>query len=195
MSHFLSWCTFFVINSAWQFVVLVAVTALVVRASPKMPNRLQYLLWVSCLVLAVTLPLLSTYLALVPVHSSTAAARADDVNRWRVPKPPQRGRLTLHLTEVPAMHSHLNVFGVIAGLYSACLVFGVGRVLVRLGRTGRIVARRIPLTLEASDLAVLQNSLKANRCSVEVFASLELEGPARELHRRLPSRICPYRHP
>ena len=35
MKHLTSWCTFFVFNSAWQFAVLIATTALLVRLSRK----------------------------------------------------------------------------------------------------------------------------------------------------------------
>jgi beta-lactamase regulating signal transducer with metallopeptidase domain/peroxiredoxin len=178
MSTFASWCTFFVINSAWQLVFLAAVTALLVRVSSKMANGLQYRLWVGCLMLAVTLPVISAYLALAPIHSSPSVSQVDDANRWKVPRQPDRGRLTMHLTEVPVAHSNWSLFGIIAGLYIACSVFGMGRLLLRLDRTRRIVARRAPLAFGIADFDVLQNRLTDHKRTVEVFASSELEGPA-----------------
>lgn len=178
MSHFSIWCTFFVFNSTWQFALLIATTALLVRLSPKAANGLQYRLWVSCLVLAVTLPLLSTYLAVVPVHSSTAASQSDDTNRWKVPRPAEHGRLTLRLTEVPVTSGHWDVFGLVAAFYGACLAFGLARILLRLEKTRRIVARKTPWTRSTSGFDVLQNSLDTDRRSVKVFASLDVKGPA-----------------
>jgi len=178
MRDVMSWCTFFVVNSAWQLVALIAITALLVRLSPKMATGLQYRLWVSCLLLAAVVPIVASYLAVVPVHSSVTTERVDETNRWKAPRPPEHGRLTLHLTEVPAAHSGWNVSGIISWLYIACLLFGIGRLLLRLDKTKRIVARRIPLALDVPGMGVLQDKLKASTQSVGVFASLELEGPA-----------------
>ena len=177
MSTFTSWCTFFVFNSAWQLVILVAVTALLVRLSPKMASGLQYRLWGGCLLLAVSLPVISTYLALVPVHSS-ALSQVNDSNRWRVPRQPDHGRLTLHLTEVAVTHSNWSVFNIVAGLYMAYFFFGSGRLLLRLNITRRVVARKSPLPLEVADFDLLEGRVNDRGRTVEFFASSELQCPA-----------------
>jgi beta-lactamase regulating signal transducer with metallopeptidase domain/peroxiredoxin len=178
MSDFTNWCAFFVLNSAWQLVVLTTVTEGLVHALPRAANGLQYRLWVGCLLLAVTLPVISTYLALTPFHSSMSVAQANDPDRWKIPRPSEQGRLTLHLTEVPPTLSRWNAPPIIAGLYLIYFFAGVGKLLLRLNRTSRIVARRIPLASEAAALPVLQARLKASKRIVDVFASSDLHGPA-----------------
>jgi beta-lactamase regulating signal transducer with metallopeptidase domain/peroxiredoxin len=178
MINFANWCAFFVFNSSWQLVVLIAVTDFLVRVLPKMANELQYRLWVGCLLLAVGLPFVSTYLALVPVHSSVSASQVDDMNPWKVPRQPEHGRLTLHLTEVSPTYSQWHWLPIITELYTACFLFAVSAVLLRLDRTRRLVARRTPLAFRTATLDVIHERVRAHKREVQIFESAELEGPA-----------------
>ena len=144
MSSFANWCAFFVFNSAWQLIALSAVSAALVRSSNKMSNGFQYRIWVYCLLLAVLVPGISTYLGLVPIHSARYAKFIPDDLRWKVARPPEQGRLTLHLTEVSMPHSKWPVAELVTALYAGALLFGVYRLLFRLDKTRRIVARGVP---------------------------------------------------
>ncbi len=177
MSTFISWCTFFVFNSAWQLIALVAVTGLLLRMFPRMANGLQYRLWVGCFLLAISVPVISTYLALAPAHSPSAV-QVNDANRWKVPRQPDRGRLTLHLTEVSVTHSDWPVLSIVAGLYLACLAFALSRFLLRMNITRRVVALKNPLTLGVADFELRQDRVNDRGRTVEFFESSELQSPA-----------------
>lgn len=144
MSPFANWCAFFVFNSAWQLLALSAASAVLVRSNARMSNGLQHRIWVYCLLLAVLVPGISTYLGLVPIHSASYAKSVPDELRWKVARPPEHGRLTLHLTEVSMPHSSGPVAELVAVLYAGSLLFGVYRLLFRLEKTRRIVARGVP---------------------------------------------------
>ena len=178
MSFLVNWCVFFVLNSVWQLLVLIGVAALLVHVLPKLANGLQYRLWVSCLCLAVAIPVAATYLAVTPVHSSASAERVDTPNRWKVPRPPAHGRLTLPLTAVSTGQPVWSPFQIVAGFYIASLLFGVARFLLRLETTRRIVKTRIAVSSELPGMGLLESTLKSNKPAVGIFATAELEGPA-----------------
>ena len=175
MKPLASWCAFFVFNSAWQLLLLTAVAAILVRVPAKLPNRLQYQIWVSCLLLAVAVPGVSTYLGFVPVHSAGSAKVIPDDLRWKVARQPERSRLTLHLTEVKTTNTSWPLCGVVAGLYGLSVLMGFGCLLRRLEKTRQIVAQRTPYDSQGRVLGTFR---EARGASVPTFRSRGLSGPA-----------------
>ena len=100
MTLLVNWCTFFVLNSAWQFPVLIAIAAVLVRYLPKLSNALGYRVWVSCLLLGMAVSGLSTYLAVIPVHTVRIADNLPASGRWKTSHPIEHGRLTATTTAV-----------------------------------------------------------------------------------------------
>lgn len=178
MNVLMNWCTFFVFNSVWQILVLIAIVALLLRVLPKLSNALQYRLWVSCLLLGVVVPLVSTYLAVVPVHTFEAMDREAGINRWKTPRSPEHGRLTLPLTAVSTAHLEWSPFRIVAGSYIISLLFGAGLLLVRLEKTRRIIESRIPVAADLPGTMVLHDELKTNSPAIGIFATRELDAPA-----------------
>ena len=175
MKPMASWCAFFVFNSAWQLLLLTAVAAILVRVPAKLPNRLQYQIWVSCLLLGVAVPGVSTYLGFVPAHPATRAQHIPDDLRWKVAREPDHSRLTLHLTEVQTANTSWPLCEVIAGLYGLSVLIGLGRLLRRLETTRQIVAQRKPYESKEN---VLDTFREVRGASVPTFRGRGLSGPA-----------------
>ena len=177
------WLTFYILNATWQLPALLLVTAALVRFLPRRSVHLPYHLWVSCLLLAIALPAVSASLALSPAHQSLPAVRSDDPLRWKVPHPPPSGRLTLHLTEIPASRSISRHTNVLTSLYLGLVLLGLGRLVFRLNRTRQIVRRASKLELDPASRLLLDRCMRLYQTSlvqipVEVLVSAEIVGPA-----------------
>ena len=134
-----------------------------------------------------TLPVISTYLAVVPVRGHGPTDGLDERGRWKTPRPPDHGRLSLRLTGVPSSHSAWSPFRVIASFYAASLLFGIGMLLLRLEKTRRIVRKRMPTTEAFRGTIKLQTSKQG----VEVFAS---QGRGQSSNRELAETHDPSSH-
>ena len=171
MTLLVNWCTFFVLNSAWQFPVLIMIAALLVRCLPRLSNALEHKLWIACLLLGVAVPSLSTYLAVVPVHAVQSRDSVPDSDRWKAPHPSEHGHLTASLTAVETTPVGWSLFGLITSAYAASLFVAVGYLLLRLEKTRRIVGGRVALS-KRPDMVTRQDR------SVGVSVSKEMNGPA-----------------
>ena len=56
MNHVAQWLTVYLINSVWQIPVLALCTAGLLKLAARGGAKLQYRLWVGCLLLAIVLP-------------------------------------------------------------------------------------------------------------------------------------------
>lgn len=171
MTLLVNWCTFFVLNSAWQFPMLIMIAALLLKFLPRLPNALEHMIWIACLLLGVVVPSLSTYLAVVPVHAVQSTNSVPDSDRWKAPHPFEHGYLTAPLTAVETTPVGWSPFGLITSAYAASLFAAVGYLLLRLEKTRRIVGGRVALVTRP-DMVTRQGR------SVGVFVSRELNGPA-----------------
>ena len=174
MSTLTNWCVFFVLNSAWQLLVVITLGTLLTRLLPKLSNGLQYSLWVSCLLFGVSLPVISTYLAVIPVKTAGAMTRQNETDRWKTPRPPDHGRLTSPLTGVQSTHLNWSPFRVVAGFYIASLLIGVTLLLLRLEKTRRIVRQRMPIAPALRGIIDLQSNMRG----IDTFLSRDVDGPA-----------------
>ncbi len=172
MTPLINWCTFFVLNSVWQFPVLFAIAALLVRFLPKLSNALEYRIWVGCLLLGVAVPSLSTYLAVVPVHRVRGTDRVSETDRWKAPHPPQHGHLTEVMTAVEVTPAVRSPFGLMAGTYLVSVLVGISFLTLRLEKTRRIVDGRVALMPQPQAIA------EGPRRHVGVFVGKELRSPA-----------------
>lgn len=185
MNLLLNLGTFFVLNSVWQLPVLIVIAALLVRFLPQLSNRVEYRIWVSCLLLGVVVPGISTYMAVVPVHGPANLAKMSVSNRWKAPHPPEHGRLTEPMTAVETTAATHSPFRLVVGFYLGSLSIGVGYLLLRLEKTRRIVASRQAVTIALPNLP-----LRHRRRPVGLFFSRELKSAA-TLHWPTPMVLVP----
>ena len=179
MSGLADWCTFYILNAAWQLLALLLVVTSLLRLLPDLSKLLQYRLWVSCLLLAITLPAISASLALAPPRRRVPVMQSADPLRWKVPQPPPAGPLTLHLTQLPFSRTPGRQANLLAILYLGSVLLGCGRLLLRLNRTRGIVRRATPLALEGASLIFLTSSVPRDGATpVAVSVSAEIAGPA-----------------
>src|SRR5882762_703257 len=116
MSEIANRLIFYLLNSAWQMPVLAAITALMLRMMSKSGAKLRYRVWVSCLLLAVTLPALSASLGMKILGVHPSYKQTNTADRLTTRRRSDDGPLTLRFTEVAAPSSKHGLGMVLPGL-------------------------------------------------------------------------------
>jgi len=179
MSLLAKWLTFYLINSAWQLPVLAAITALMLRVMPKPGAELRYRLWVSCLLLSVTLPAISASLGIKTAYAPPSYKQANDPTRWTTPRSSDDGPLTMRFTEIAAPRSKDGTELILPGLYLISLLIGAAKLFRGLNATRALVKAARKTDLDPIARNLLDRAANAYRISpVEVYISANLPGPA-----------------
>jgi cytochrome c biogenesis protein CcmG/thiol:disulfide interchange protein DsbE len=179
MSLLAKWLTFYLINSAWQLPILAAITALTLRMMPKPGAELRYRLWVSCLLLSVTLPALSASLGIKTAYAPPSYKQANAPTRWTTPRSNDDGPLTMRFTEIAAPSSKHGTAMVLPGLYLISLLIGAVKLLRGLNATRALVKAAHKSDLNPIARNLLDRAAQAYQISpVKVYTSADLPGPA-----------------
>ena len=173
MSGLTRWCAFFVVNSAWQVFLLAGMGAVLARLCKGMSATFQCRLWSGALLLSISVPIVSTYLALHPVKVAPAAPTVA-ADRWLTPRPPEHGRLTMHFTEVPYGNPSWSVFAVITATLGCFVGLGATRLLWQIKRIRQVVKCSSPLVWFAGPT---RKALQHNMREAKVLVCPELSVP------------------
>jgi len=148
MSDATRWLAVYLINSAWQIPVLAACTAGLLRVAVRSGAKLEYRLWVGCLVLAIVLPafpsmervrtssshrVVSSRVVMTSGHTEHVASASD--------------RIAMYANEIAEFARKTRTSRALLCLYALSVLAGSVRLSRRLAVTGAVVrgASRMPL--------------------------------------------------
>jgi uncharacterized protein (TIGR03435 family) len=174
-----NWLTVDLINAAWQIPLLAACTAGLLKILPRAEAKLQYRLWVGCLVLGIALPALSVMGPLPQLSRHRSELKSLPVQSEMEQATHENDRIMVYTAEAipPARNERMGRF--LLCLYALSLLVGTVKLLRRLKLTREVVRRSSRVTLPPSvSRSLLQAAKALHIAPVKVYSSLGICCPA-----------------
>jgi beta-lactamase regulating signal transducer with metallopeptidase domain len=179
MNGVANWFTVYLINSVWQIPVLAACTAALLKTTARAGTKLQYRLWVGCLVFCIVLPTLSAMGPLPNFGSRrsglTSVPKQNETNQAIEANDP----ITIYAAKItlPARKERVGKF--LLCFYALSLLVGTVKLLYKLKLTREVVRGASLMSPPPSAAGSLLRSAKAlGIASIEVYSTPDVCCPA-----------------
>jgi beta-lactamase regulating signal transducer with metallopeptidase domain len=178
MNQMTQWMTMYLINSAWQIPVLALCTAGLLKLTARGGAKLQYRLWVGCLILAIALPAMPRVeMPSFRWHRAEPVSVTKNVDGTAMAR--ASNQIAIYTDAIVAPVEKKSGSRVLLWLYALSLLVGIGKLLGELLATRTVVkgARTVLLTPSAKE-AMAQSAEAFGIASVAAYSSADLRSPA-----------------
>lgn len=176
-----------VLNALWQDALLVVMVWLLLRVLSRANAATRYVVWSAALAAAIVVPIVTTYVSLVPARTATVAARVAPFDPARQAAPlissiPRRttGSVPKRWAELPQrlkLTIPVNVARAVVAAWAVLAGYALLGLLIGLWRLERLKRDALPLPIEYRDAMPQWSAANKGRRAVRLCVSDQIDVP------------------